>query len=142
MRAQAAAVFAAHSLQGNGQEHLLPQHIFQQHAFPGVVADLGLVFWNGALIHSRIGAAGTVKQVEIPGNVAGYWFQAAGAIQLQAGGEMAYYPDILNALPVSPAFFYQFRVAARAQRPHLVNIFSVINNIRPDLFLEIDPVLL
>src|SRR6266513_966819 len=54
MRAKALTILAADCPEWKGQQHLLPQHIFQQHALALIIADLSLGRCNRKLLFSGV----------------------------------------------------------------------------------------
>ena len=59
MRAQPFAIVATDRLQRHGQQDLLAQSIFKQHALTLVIADLGFGIGNGELFVPGIGPEGS-----------------------------------------------------------------------------------
>ena len=83
MHAQAFAVFAAGDLQGQRQQHLLAQNIFEQKAVPLIIADLGFRVGHRKLVASRIGPERPVQQFELASDLLRHRFHAARALQLK-----------------------------------------------------------
>ena len=78
-RAQALTVVPANHLYGDGQQHLLAQHIFQQKALALVVADLGFRRGDLELLVPGVGALRAVEQLKFPRYVLHHRIQAARA---------------------------------------------------------------
>ncbi len=122
LRTQSLAIFAAQGPYRRGQQHLLPQSIFQQQPFALIIADLSLRLADGDLVGAAIHAQRTVDQVEGPIHIIDYRLQATRTTELQMRLDLAHQSDIFNILMVTAMLHDQLSPSVAVQRTNLTEV--------------------
>src|SRR6202162_2387456 len=137
MHTQALAIFAARDFQGQRQQHLLTQDVFQQNSVALIIADFGLRVGHRKLIAARVRPEGPVEQLKLTCDVLGDRLNAPGAIQFQSRREPSPQPYVLNYLMLAVMLFDNLGMPGCLQRRTLPGFASQINSIGLKLLLKI-----
>ena len=142
-RAKPFAVCCAESTAGQGEQHLLAHHIFEQKTALLIIPDFGLIWGNGVLASLRSSGTGAENEVEIALKRHLDRFQAAGAEDLEPGRVMcpqADVVDVLNAATMvvsSMVLNDQVGPTFDRQRGRLTNVRGIIERTGIDNLVKI-----
>ena len=138
MWAQALAVFAANCFHRYGQQNLLTQSVFEQHAVTLIVAYLSLGGGDRKLCPAGVGSKRSVQQVKAAREFLHQGLQAAGARQFEAGGQVSVDPDVLDCLVLTVTLLDQLGASGGVQRATLLELRSKVDHTRAEILFEVD----
>jgi hypothetical protein len=88
------AVLAAKRTSGKGEQHLLPQNVFEHQAFFMIITDFGVGRGEGAVGGAGIGAEGAEEEIEVAAEGVADGIEAAGAGGFEGTGPVSADADI------------------------------------------------
>src|ERR1700687_1148296 len=137
MHTQALAIFAARDFQGQRQQHLLTQNVFQQNSVALIIADFGFRVGHRKLIAARVRAERPVEQLKLTSYLLGDRLNASGAVQFQSRREPPPQPYVLDYLVLAVMLFDNLGMPGCFQRRTLPGFASQINRIGLKLLFKI-----
>jgi hypothetical protein len=137
VHAQASAVLAAGHFQGQRQQHLLAQNIFEQNPVALIITDLGFRVGDRKFVAAGVSAERTVEQFKLARYFLRNRIEAARALQFEPCRQLPAQSDVLNNLVLAVMLFDQFGASAGLQRRALPGFAAQVDDTGLKYLLEI-----
>src|SRR5258708_4405560 len=124
LRAQPPAIVFADLSDGQSQQNLFLENVFQFQTFTLIVTDFGLRQADRDLVSMSIDPLRTIHQIERLSHRMLHRIQAARTAPLQLDGKPAHQPYILDNVAPAAMLFQQLGPSGHPQRRSLLNVLS------------------
>jgi hypothetical protein len=126
------AVLAAKRTGGEGEQHLLPQNIFEYQAFFLIITDFGIGRAQRAVRRAGVGAEGAEEEIEVAAEGVADGIEAAGAGDLEASLPVRASANVGDNLFRATMFAEELGLAANGEGAELGGLGAVVDDASGD----------